>query len=708
MYDPDDILSISRFCYSFHVTRDFLPEIVRKHIGSFRTESHLKVNRENNHKIKNTNIVERTNNSTSNNVITVNVGTQSTKEKEDGDTSDGTEKDDDMDTNSLASPNGETPRKVGRLTIDIPSGTPSQRQSRYGRNLKPNIAKPFQAEFQGAQDEIIVQIGSDNEYDDVEVQTQESNKKDDDTRVVAVATTSRNKFGTGKLNCKYCDRRYHHLKARNKHMISEHIERCRKDGYVFQCELCSTNFVSAIGKLKHMRRVHNRSEEDLRGDEGEEKRDCLNHCPFEDDNTIVEFANIKDLKVHIKQEHPEKDKSCIGCGQNCDTRENLIKHIQVHETGSFEARNLYSCEHCHQKFLSEYVMLTHKRNKHSLCETLSCEICGKEFKNSKFLSNHLEKHRKEDIDGLQPEEEEFCCELPIPEKGNVTCGKTFKLKCNLERHIKTSHMQIKLHQCNDCGKKFVDSTRLKEHRWIHTDHRPIKCKLCDKGFRHQNHLRHHMAKIHGKDKEFSCTICPKKFVYNYQLKTHILTHSQSKTRPQRGIDKPQVDVPMNEPTLLIDMNTGVVQGGATAEGDSDPYVQTLYQCSLCQQVFDTYRALQAHCLQHTQTNVTGATEDNDRKPSLNVDRPIDITLVSDNPLGSQLGLNSGSTSDKPHQILLEISSEHSDNNKPSSSSRGVNLPLESLEGRIIKEQDGQQYYVVYDVPASQPIIEFEK
>ena len=74
LYDPDDILSISRFCYSFHVTRDFLPEIVRKHIGSFRTESHLKVNRENNHTIKNTNIVERTNNSTSNNVITVNVG----------------------------------------------------------------------------------------------------------------------------------------------------------------------------------------------------------------------------------------------------------------------------------------------------------------------------------------------------------------------------------------------------------------------------------------------------------------------------------------------------------------------------------------------------------------------------------------------------------------------------------------------------------
>ena len=60
---------------------------------------------------------------------------------------------------------------------------------------------PFQAEFQGAQGEIIVQIGSDNEYDDGEVQTKESNEKEDDTKVIAVATTSRNKFGTGKTEC---------------------------------------------------------------------------------------------------------------------------------------------------------------------------------------------------------------------------------------------------------------------------------------------------------------------------------------------------------------------------------------------------------------------------------------------------------------------------------------------------------------------------
>ena len=47
---------------------------------------------------------------------------------------------------------------------------------------------------------------------------------------------------------------------------------------------------------------------------------------------IIEFCflkRIKDLHVHVKEEHPEKDKSCIACGHLCDSRQDLDKHIQV-------------------------------------------------------------------------------------------------------------------------------------------------------------------------------------------------------------------------------------------------------------------------------------------------------------------------------------------------------------------------------------------
>ena len=41
------------------------------------------------------------------------------------------------------------------------------------------------------------------------------------------------------------------------------------------------------------------------------------------------LLRIRDLHVHVKEEHPEKDKSCISCGHLCDSRHDLDKHIQV-------------------------------------------------------------------------------------------------------------------------------------------------------------------------------------------------------------------------------------------------------------------------------------------------------------------------------------------------------------------------------------------
>ena len=694
-YDPEDILSISKFCFCLQVRRECLPEQIRKHIGGFRAGSLLKLNEDNNSPIPNT-LKAQTLEPHSKDIITVNVGDVSSNEEElsDHESGEGEEQKDPKDEIF----DGPSKDSKEHQSIEIHSNT-SYRQTRYGRTIKPSTSKSIHSDCKG---EIILELNSDNECDEMETDVNETNTKELNG-ATETTTGSRNKFGTGKLLCKYCDRRYHHLKARNKHMISEHLDRCQKDGHVFKCELCGTNFVSAIGKSKHMKRVHGQKEESSRDNAGHEK-ELLNHCPFEDGGkSVLHFGNIKDLKAHIKEQHPDKDKACIGCGLNCDTKENLIEHIQVHETGSVEARNLYSCEQCHQKFLSEYVMMTHKRSVHSLCETLSCEVCGKEFKNSKFLANHIKRHSNGELVNCDENDEEFCCELLIPEKGDVPCGKTFKLKCNLERHIKTSHMQIKQHQCNDCGKKFVDSTRLKEHRWIHTDHRPIKCSLCEKGFRHQNHLRHHMAKVHGKDKDFSCHVCPKKFVYNYQLKTHMLTHSQSKNRLRKDDPQNAELVAGKETALIINMDSGLVE----QEADADPYVQTLYQCSLCQQVFETYKALRIHCTQHSQRDF-GATNTKDVKSNSDVNRPIDITLVSDNALENQLSFNSENDNEKQPQFVLEIDSEHSNNKSMNSSSRGVNLPLQSLEGTIIKEQDGQQYYVVYDVPASQPIIRFEK
>ena len=389
-----------------------MPEAIRKNIGTFRTESLLKLNEENSSLISDT--ISKTNLDLQN--ISVDLGSSS----------DGEEK---RSTNvSMGSKTVKNPDATRNSTIHcqeqrghaVPSSM-SVNQSRYGRIIQPNRFKDISDDFK---DEIILELNSDNDCDDMSTEEKECNQ----TEQTDITTGSRNKFGTGKLLCKYCDKRYHHIKARNKHMISEHLNQCEKDGYVHRCEECGTNFVSALGKSKHMKRVHNQNindQDDREYDNGGKDNFIL--CPFEEKgNDKQQFTTIKELKAHIKDEHPDKDKSCMGCGLNCDTKEQLIEHIQQHKIGSREGRNLYSCEHCHQNFLSEYIMMTHKRNMHSMCETMGCEICGKEFKNSKFLANHMDRHKNGEISS-ESNNDEFCCELLIPERGDLPCGKSFKL-----------------------------------------------------------------------------------------------------------------------------------------------------------------------------------------------------------------------------------------------------------------------------------------
>ena len=153
---------------------------------------------------------------------------------------------------------------------------------------------------------------------------------------------------------------------------------------------------------------------------------------------------MKDFHAHVKESHPEKDKSCIGCGDYFSTTKDLEKHIQTHRKGEPESKPFYFCEHCPKVLLREYSLVMHKRNEHpTVKEILECQYCGKDFKNAKFLKNHEEKHRAGHIET----EENHICHL---------CPKTFQQRLSLNRHIKATHQKIKDHQCPECGKKFVD------------------------------------------------------------------------------------------------------------------------------------------------------------------------------------------------------------------------------------------------------------
>ena len=59
-------------------------------------------------------------------------------------------------------------------------------------------------------------------------------------------------------------------------------------------------------------------------------------------------------------------------------------------------------------------------------------------------------------------------------QGNLETSLFRTWTCFGLRHLK-SHLGIKSHSCSECGDSFVDGTRLKQHRWIHLQHRAYRC-----------------------------------------------------------------------------------------------------------------------------------------------------------------------------------------------------------------------------------------
>ncbi|XP_054288677.1 zinc finger protein 271-like isoform X2 [Macrosteles quadrilineatus] len=152
-------------------------------------------------------------------------------------------------------------------------------------------------------------------------------------------------------------------------------------------------------------------------------------------------------------------------------------------------------------------------------------MCVCRFSTLNFLQIHQSCHAEESV-------RSFCC---------CKCSMLFSKWSACALHLWKDHsVDVDLYSCNVCGDyKTTTRRKLECHKKIHSDERPYKCKVCDKGFKQPTQLINHVSSVHNKHQSKNsgskwymsqkCEICLKTYADSKCLKKHMqAVHSKLK------------------------------------------------------------------------------------------------------------------------------------------------------------------------------------
>ncbi|XP_051567750.1 POZ (BTB) and AT hook-containing zinc finger 1 isoform X3 [Myxocyprinus asiaticus] len=149
---------------------------------------------------------------------------------------------------------------------------------------------------------------------------------------------------------------------------------------------------------------------------------------------------------------------------------------------------------------------TENRKRERTRRHVSCDLCGKVFRDVYHLNRHKLSHS-----GEKP----YAC--PV-------CGLRFKRKDRMSYHVRSHDGSVgKPYVCQSCGKGFSRPDHLNGHiKQVHTTERPHKCQICNASFATRDRLRSHLACHEDK---IPCQVCGK-FLRAAYMTDHLKKHSE--------------------------------------------------------------------------------------------------------------------------------------------------------------------------------------
>ncbi|XP_042302893.1 zinc finger protein 408 isoform X2 [Sceloporus undulatus] len=170
-------------------------------------------------------------------------------------------------------------------------------------------------------------------------------------------------------------------------------------------------------------------------------------------------------------------------------------------------------------------------------QVLRSQSCTEEVTNAGGISVPKDKMRKQEKNPKL--EEQHHCEMiavqQLKETGSERrhqceeCGKAFLQLCHLKKHhfVHTDHKPF---LCTECGKNYSSEESFKAHVLGHRGVRPYECPQCHKAYGTKRDLQEHQV-LHTGQRPFACPDCGKSFARRPSLRIHRKTHLAKEPSP---------------------------------------------------------------------------------------------------------------------------------------------------------------------------------